>query len=344
MVQEEKFNEIYQELLAQKDEIEEMRKNAYNQKEKFYIIMLVSIGVIPLLITNVLLEFTDSILMWIILLVLIVAVVIHFKIVKLIKQVLKKNKPLSTFDNKISMFLFKTFSDKYKNEYKEGFKEKVMKSMVKAINQQLEYMPMEGIPIEDFIKSKFAVFRNYKTKDLISGTLENGNKFEMANYYTYFEHTDSEGRIYEERTFEGLFVKVELKKSFNGQLYIKKDNGKDKKMLSGGLSFDKLRLQLDSPEFEKIFDVRTSNSIMTMQLLTADIMEDLVALYNELKVNYEITIEESCMYIGFQCGELFKPEELEKFSLNREKLYESYRILVLALDLANELGKALDEI
>lgn len=343
MVQEEKFNEIYQELLAQKDEIEEMRKNAYNEKEKLYIIMLVSIA-IPSLILYVLLEFTDINPMWIILLVLIAAVVVCFKIVKLSKQVLKKNKPLSTFDNKVFMFLFETFLGKYKNEYKEGFKEKVMKSMVKAINQQLEYMPQEGISIEDFIKSKFAGFHKYETKDLISGTLENGNKFEMANYYTYFEHADSEGHTYEESTFEGLFVKVELKKSFNGQLYVKKDNGKDKKMLSGGLSSDKLRLQLDSPEFEKIFDVRTSNSIMTMQLLTADIMEDLVALYNELKVNYEITIEESCMYIGFQCGELFKPEKLEKFSLNREKLYESYRVLVLALDLTNKLAKALDEI
>ena len=169
----------------------------------------------------------------------------------------------------------------------------------------------------------------------------------MSEVLTQNESVNGEGHTTYITVFKGLFAKVEIPKQFNTLLYLRKDI-KDKgflnRVLSWKLPFDKLRVELDSSEFEKIFDVYASDKIVAMQLLTADIMQNLIEFYNEMKINYELTIKENCMYIRFWCDDMFEAADLKKSALDRETLYKYYRMLDFIFKLSEKMLKALDEI
>lgn len=202
-----------------------------------------------------------------------------------------------------------------------------------------------GLSSQFFEEAEFEKYDKYWSEDLIQGTLKNNCNFEMSEVWTKKNIGDSEQTKYV-TIFRGLFAKVELPKPFNTLLYLRKDR-KDKSLLDrtflGKLSFDKLRIQLDSTEFEKIFDVYASNEIVAMQLLTADVMQELIIFYKEMGINYELTIKENCMYIRFWCGEMFERAKLKKFSLDRDTLYKNYRILDFTFSLVNRMLKLLYE-
>ncbi len=80
-----------------------------------------------------------------------------------------------------------------------------------------------------------------------------------------------------------------------------------------------------------------------MQLLTADIMQDLIQFNNEMRTNYELTIKENCMYIRFWCGEMFETAKLEEFSLDRSTLYMYYRMLDFSFSITDKMVKLLNE-
>ncbi len=203
-----------------------------------------------------------------------------------------------------------------------------------------------GLSSTVFKEAEFERYDRYHAEDLIHGTLKNNCKFAMSEVLTEDEHTDSDGNTTYSTIFSGLFAKMETPKPFNTLLYLRKDR-KDKNLLARAftwkLPFDKLRIQLDSPEFEKVFDVYASDQIIAMQLLTADIMQDLMQFHNEMGMNYELTIKENCMYIRFWCGEMFETAKLKKFSLDRDTLYKYYRMLDFTFSLTDKMLKLLNE-
>lgn len=203
-----------------------------------------------------------------------------------------------------------------------------------------------GLPSAVFEEAEFERYDRYHSEDLIHGTLKNNCQFAMSEVLTEDEHTDSNGKKKYSTIFSGLFAKMETPKPFNTLLYLRNDK-KDKNLLvrafAGKLPFDKLRVQLDSPEFEKVFDVYASDKIIAMQLLTADIMQDLMQFHTEMEMNYELTIKENCMYMRFWCGKMFETAGLKKFSLDRDTLYKYYRMLDYTFSLTDKMVKLLNE-
>ena len=102
--------------------------------------------------------------------------------------------------------------------------------------------------------------------------------------------------------FSGLFIKVETPKSFKSNLYLR--NTKQNIILTinsilFAQPFKNLKVELDSQEFEKNFNVYCTDKIIALQLLTADIMQLLINFKYEMNMNYEITIKNSNIYIRF---------------------------------------------
>ena len=78
-------------------------------------------------------------------------------------------------------------------------------------------------------------------------------------------------------------------------------------------------LQMDMAEFEKMFDVKTDDRIKAMQILTSDIMTELIDLVRRTKVKFEFYINKDIMHIRFHTGEVFEPEVFGK-SMQLDKL------------------------
>lgn len=203
-----------------------------------------------------------------------------------------------------------------------------------------------GLSSSVFREAEFEKYDIYDSEDLIQGTLKNNCEFSMSEVYTQNVYTDNEGEKHYTTVFSGLFAKVETPKPFNTLLYLR-DDMKDKSLrerfFQKKLPFDKLRIQLDSPEFEKIYDVYASDQMVTMQLLTADIMNDLIQFRKEMGMCYELTIKDNCMYIRFWCGGMFEAAGLNVYSLDRNVLYRYYRMLNFVFGLTDKMLNLLNE-
>lgn len=225
-------------------------------------------------------------------------------------------------------------------QYKNDFKTKVVKALLDSFEENINYYPCKGISSSSYIDAEFEKYDRYSSEDLMQGILKNNCNFSMSEVLTEYETTDKNGNIQYHTLFCGILSKVETPKPFNASLYLRKDR-KDKNILartfSSKLPFDKLRVELDSQEFEKIFDVYCSDKIIAMQLLTADIMQLLIEFQKAMNMEYEITIKNSLIYIRFMSGEMFETANVMKSSLDKSTLYKYYRMLDFTFTLTDKL-------
>ena len=232
--------------------------------------------------------------------------------------------------------------EKYANE----FKTKVIRAMVKSFNEGLDFTPDEGITSEVYDEGEFEKYDKFNSEDLMRGKLNNGCKFEMSEVLTEKKELGDSSKDKYSPVFNGLLAKVETPKPFNSCLYLRKDI-KDQNFLarifSGKLHFDKLRVELDPIEFEKMFDVYTSDQEVVKKLFTMEIKEMLMKFQTDMKMSFEITMKNNYMYIRFWSGKMFEVAKLKKYSLDKETLFKYYKMLDFSFDLTNRLLNVLNE-
>ena len=232
------------------------------------------------------------------------------------------------------------------SKYKNEFKTKVIKALLNSFNENIEYSPTYGISSNSYNEAEFEKYDVYRAEDLMKGTLKNNCNFEMSEILTKDVYTDSDGYNHYSTLFCGMFAKIETPKLFNARLYLRKDR-KDKniirRVITGKLPFDNFRVDLDSQEFEKYFDVYCTDKIIAMQLLTADIMQLLVNFQEEMDMEYELTIKNNFIYIRFMSGEMFETASITRFSLDKNMLYKYYKMLDFSFTLANKLINLIKE-
>ena len=107
-------------------------------------------------------------------------------------------------------------------------------------------------------------------------------------------------------------------------------------MQNGELLSNK-RLKMDSSEFEKYFDVQASNQIIGMQLLTADVMEELVDFENKTKMKFDIFIKGNELYLRFHSGEMFEPTNFKNGPLDKNSIQKYFYMLNFTYNLSNKL-------
>jgi phosphate/sulfate permease len=325
----EKFEEIYSQILENNaDELEFARTEAQKQIIRNWIaipIVLGVIGIIMYFILDIILYnklYTDN---------KAVAVILDMYIVifLIVCVLIKFNKEKSKL-----------------SEFKDKFKTKVIKALLDSFDENIEYLPHKGISSIIYNEAEFEKYDTYSSEDLMQGTLKNNCNFSMAEVLTEYETTDSDENKHYHTLFYGILSKVETPKPFNASLYLRKDI-KDKNILSRAfrakLPFDNLRVELDSQEFEKYFDVYCSNKIIAMQLLTADVMQLLIEFQKEMNMEYELTIKNSHLYIRFMSGEMFEAACIAKFSLDKATLYRYYRMLDFTFTLTAKLTKLIKD-
>ena len=100
---------------------------------------------------------------------------------------------------------------------------------------------------------------------------------------------------------------------------------------------------MDSSEFEKYFDVITDNKIIAMQLLTADVMEEMIEFENKTNMKYDIVVKENEIYLRFHCGDMFEPQSVRKGIINKAQLEKYFYMLNFTYNLSNRLIELINE-
>lgn len=224
-------------------------------------------------------------------------------------------------------------------QYKDDFKTRVVKALLDSFGENISYFPYKGISSSSYIDAEFEEYDTYKSEDLMQGVLKNNCNFSMSEVLT--EYRDYDKKLH--TLFCGIMSKVETPKPFNSCLYLRKDRNILERTFRIKLPFDKLRVELDSQEFEKMFDVYCSDKIIAMQLLTADIMQLLIEFQEEMDMEYELTIKNNLIYIRFMSGEMFETANLMKFSLDKSILYKYYKMLNFVFTLTDKLIKLIED-
>jgi len=193
-----------------------------------------------------------------------------------------------------------------KDSYKAVFKEKIITPIIQNILPGSEYTWYKGMDSYEYRKGQWESFDLYDSEDQIispihiPGHEEFKSELVISEVHTQNESTDSDGDTHRTTLFHGLAGYVKLPKNIGTYIKVKRDSLK----FFGG---SKQRLEMDMSEFEKIFDVETGDKIKAMQILTADVMTDMINMIQTSKVKFEFYINHDMMYIRFHTGELFEP-------------------------------------
>lgn len=220
------------------------------------------------------------------------------------------------------------------DQYEKFFKQNVVQTFVKEYSDTLEYIPNQGMSRITYDQGEFEGYDRYYTEDLIRGVLEDKYKVTMAEVHTRDESEDEDGNTTTTTVFFGLVAKVELNKMVNVNIKIRKDKLK---------IFDKkTRIQMDSGEFEKNFDVYSTDKIIAMQILTADVMQMLLDFKEKNKLRPELTLKGDSLYIRFDTGDLFEAQIMQN-SLDYNTLKKYYDAINFTLDIVKEFVKNIEE-
>lgn len=239
--------------------------------------------------------------------------------------------------------LFVIFTPQQKNkEDVEKFKIIIVKALIRSCNEYIENIKCffdRGIDSSSYDEAEFEKYDKYYSEDLMIGTLKNNCNFKMSEVLTEYLGTDNRGRTAYYPLFHGMFAKAVTQTPFKAGLYLSTPHNTG--LYLRGKSVDELKVDLDSQEFEKYFDVYCINKIIAMQLLTADVMQMLVDFRKEMDMEYEVTIKYNCIYIRFMSGVMF--EVSNKFLLDKKLLYKYYRTLRFLFALTNRLADLIKE-
>lgn len=234
----------------------------------------------------------------------------------------------------ISIIVIVTIS---KTKYTPTFKEKVIGPFIKNIDENLQYKPNEGISSVIYRMGEFEGYDNYYTEDLITGKLDGKYNLQMAEVRTEDESTDSDGDTHTYTVFHGLFGNVECAKNIKTNFKVHSDKGVFGKLFKG-----KTKVEMDSQEFEKYFDVYGDNKIIVMQILTSEVMTTMIDFIQQSKIKYELTINEDQIYIRFHTGGVFEPS-LFKNSLDYNMLKKYYDIIDFVFKVTREINSVIEK-
>lgn len=237
------------------------------------------------------------------------------------------------FLNCFVCIIINVLSNGKQKKYNDKFKEIIIQKIIENFYDNLEYYPNKGVSELIYRDAKYNEYYNrYYSEDYIEAKIDNNYDIDLAEVETKKEETykDSDGNTYtsEEIIFHGLFAKIVIDKSINSRIVIAKNNK---------LIFDKKRQKMDFSEFEKYFDVASDNKILAMQILTPDIMLELLNFLNRYNVIFDIIINDSVIYIRFHCGSMFESANLKKGALDRDTLEKYYNMVKLTYNLSSDL-------
>lgn len=175
------------------------------------------------------------------------------------------------------------------------YKKEVIAQVLQSFCDNAVFTPEQGISESTFRDcGLFTSPDRYHTEDLIEGCIEK-TTFRCAEVHAEERKTrvDSKGRTsqYWVDIFKGFLFIADFHKDFQGRTTILRNS-------LFKLSFSDSRVKLENPDFEKAFDVYSTDQIEARYLLSPSMMERLLALDKEFNGNITISFRDSNILIA----------------------------------------------
>lgn len=307
MKNKESFSELYARLYTENfAELEQMRAKA---KRSSVIVILIVAGIFILASINPL--------------------VIVFGLIGLIVYVIvgvKKNKIKIVNKNDFPI-------QEREKTYPEVFKEKIITPIIENAFEGAKYNAKLGLEQFEYRKAGYKEnYDRYHSEDLVIAPLSVNDEvvtsISFAEVHTERESKDSDGDTTYVTVFNGLA----------GSFLIPKDTGKKIYIRTNGRvsNWNKSKVKMDMPEFERMFDVESDDPILTMRILTSDVMAEMIDLYKKYKYRFEVNILNDTVYMRLSTGPMFEPS-IFKSSMEYKQLEKYYLVLKALTNIASHM-------
>lgn len=243
----------------------------------------------------------------------------------------------------ILYFIVSAVFRKNRIAYKKTYKIEIISSFIKLLNSDLKYIPLGYRTYEvkyDYIDANFdnKKFNIFLHDDYIEGHLNENIIAKISDICVKYERKNGEARFAEElfeELFNGLFVSTNCNKNINNTIKISRNKLK--------ILEHKTKVEIDSQEFEKYFNVYSDDKILTMRILSSELIQSMTDFYNKYNLDFEIVLKNDNIYLRFYTGPMFEPK-LFGNSMDIEILFTYYFILQFVIEVTTKINKVLDEI
>ena len=257
------------------------------------------------------------------------------------------NEPMSMFLILAGVYIIcvlKTFAEKerYKKNYTSLYKNKVVRDFIKTMNSNLNYSPECNQRLIMGNKYKAAGFDSkdfniVKSDDYITGNLGYNSFLEMAELKLISDRGKEDEISVRTLVFNGVFAYIKMDKDL--KRFIQITRNKRIHMLNQTYRL----IEMDSQVFENYFDVYGDDKILTMRIITPELMDELVGFYEKYKIDFDICMQGNYIFMRFFSGQMFEPTVF-KNSMEKDYLFMYYCIFKLILDVVEKIYTAVDDI
>lgn len=229
---------------------------------------------------------------------------------------------------------------KFNLKYKNGYKNTAIKSLVKLYSQNLFFIPNRGIGIREYIMSRFDInIHKMHSEDLIQGKINKNTSFKMSQVKVIKKNIlqDSKDNSNSETyvAFSGLFGCAQLPEKLIYPIQIMRNKNYHK--------YNNQRIEMDSNDFEKTYDVLAKDKIQAMQIFTSELIEKINEFNEYTGFVMELKIDRNKVFFRINCKEVFEAPE-SKETLDYSVLYKYFKMIDLPINIIETLIRNIEAI
>lgn len=233
----------------------------------------------------------------------------------------------------VSFIVFLTFYHRNNITYRTLYKIRVIDKLITGYSKSFSYTPVSDMSVYEYKEAEFhEFFDRYITEDEIEGTLSDNSKVKMAQVATFKEEIErkEDGTIErrEVETFRGLYGFVRLNYPISNIIKVTTNSFLRK--------YDAKRIEVESTEFEKLFDIQANNKINAMQIFTPELLEKFVSLNFNKRNAFEVKVHNMTIYFRYRCGEIFEPPALSS-GVDYDLLYKYFSIINYPIEIVENI-------
>jgi len=229
-------------------------------------------------------------------------------------------------------------------DYVEEFKFKIIRPLIKAIDDRLEYSSQNHVRQTLFERSSIFTSRidRMSGNDYVQGMIDD-TKLEFSDIHAEKRTKDSKGNDHWHTVFQGIFIVGEFNKNFYGRTVILPDSAQStfgdlfgNWLQSKNMQRDEL-VKMDSPDFEKEFVVYSDNQVEARYILSHTLMQKLLTFKKKSEHPISVSFVQNHIHIAVAYNkDLFEPSVFH--SLLKYKIAMEYvKTLHLAIGIVEEL-------
>lgn len=228
-----------------------------------------------------------------------------------------------------------------RNKVINAFKSEVIAKIIQSIDSSYYYHPEQYIDRSHFIASK--LFRRpdrYNGEDFISGRLDKTD-FEMSEIHAEYESSDSDGDKSYHTIFKGLLMIADFHKDFHGHTVVVPDRtgeGWFGRIAKSSKRKGQELAKMENPEFEKEFDVYTTNQVEARYILSTSMLENIMLLQRRFNSKIHVAFLNSCVYIAIEWQKKFLEPNLKNSLLDESTIHKYLDDIWLCLEIIEELN------